>query len=478
MQLIYSDTVTDERFDDRQTITDSGLIPLARLCQMVDLPGLVEDQLRMTGPGSAHTGHKIMATVLGMCAGADSVSDLDRLRTGAMDRVFSQIRASSTIGTFHRALTEHNIGDYAHIATEFTTALASRTPVLNRPRRRGRPARPGDDLVMLDLDDTMIESFSTRKQGAAYGYTRFTGLSAASAIASMAGNRPIILTHQLRSGRLGGSPCTGVFTADALTALARIPAIADRRICVRGDTAMYTRDIVHAALAAGAYVSVGIKKFPNVIAAIDGLDESVWVPIDYPGAIHDCAGTVLTSPGQVAEVPFTAFSSSRHKKTDRVKGRLIIRRVLSEDAIKKAEQNPDQDGLFPPWEYHAFFTTLPADEYPTVDADRIHRGHAIIEQVNAELKNGPLAHLPFHRLAANSAWLAAAVMAHNLLTTAGSLTDTLQYARTGSLRSKLVNVPARITRSGRRLILHLPENWPWASDRRSLTRALAPPTAA
>jgi hypothetical protein len=39
-------------------------------------------------------------------------------------------------------------------------------------------------------------------------------------------------------------------------------------------------------------------------------------------------------------------------------------------------------------------------------AEATHRDHAIGEQVIAELKNGPLAHLPSGRFAANAAWLA------------------------------------------------------------------------
>ena len=49
------------------------------------------------------------------------------------------------------------------------------------------------------------------------------------------------------------------------------------------------------------------------------------------------------------------------------------------------------DGLFDVWRFHAFFTTSDLD---TVTADKTHRGHAIIEQVHADLKASALAHLP------------------------------------------------------------------------------------
>ncbi len=55
----------------------------------------------------------------------------------------------------------------------------------------------------------------------------------------------------------------------------------------------------------------------------------------------------------------------------------------------------------------------------TVAADETHRDQAIIEQVIAELKNGPLAHAPSGKFAANAAWLTLACLAFNVLRAAG-----------------------------------------------------------
>ena len=54
-------------------------------------------------------------------------------------------------------------------------------------------------------------------------------------------------------------------------------------------------------------------------------------------------------------------------------------------------------------------------------ADRTYRGHAIIEQIHADLKDSALAHLPSKSFAANSAWLVLAVMAFNLTRAAAVL---------------------------------------------------------
>jgi len=153
-----------------------------------------------------------------------------------------------------------------------------------------------------------------------------------------------------------------------------------------------------------------------------------------------------------------------------VPGRLVVRRI--------PELNPGgQDGLFDVWRFHAFFTTSSLD---IVTADKTHRGHAVIEQVHSDLKNSALAHLPSGRFSANAAWLVLAVMAFNLTRAAATLTGTtLAKATTGTIRRRLISVPARIASSGRRLTLHLPRAWPWQPAWTELfNRACGPPSTA
>jgi len=47
------------------------------------------------------------------------------------------------------------------------------------------------------------------------------------------------------------------------------------------------------------------------------------------------------------------------------------------------------------------------------------------------------------------------------------------------IRAQLINVPARLARSARKLMLHLPKDWPWEPAWTQLFDAtLRPPTAA
>ena len=194
-------------------------------------------------------------------------------------------------------------------------------------------------------------------------------------------------------------------------------------------------------------------------------------PIEYTDAVFDEQTKTWVSRAEVAETPFTAFTSK--KKAEQVPGRLVVRRIPD---LNPSAKN-GQETLFDTWRFHAFFTTTDPDMADTVAADKTHRGHAIIEQVHADLKHSALAHLPSGKFTANAAWLVLAVMAFNLTRAAATTTGpALARATTATIRRKLIAVPARIASSARRVTLHLPTAWPWATAWSDLfTRACGPP---
>lgn len=118
--------------------------------------------------------------------------------------------------------------------------------------------------------------------------------------------------------------------------------------------------------------------------------------------------------------------------------------------------------------------------FETVQAEGQHRGHAVVEQVFADVTSGPLAHLPSGVSAANAAWLSIAAMAHNLVRAAGSLASlTFAKARAATVRRDLIAVAARTARHGRgSLTLHLPEGWHREREWMTLREAACGPPAA
>jgi hypothetical protein len=218
---------------------------------------------------------------------------------------------------------------------------------------------------------------------------------------------------------------------------------------VRGDSAYGSAAVVGAVLKAGCQFSVVLAKNPAVGRAIDSIAVDAWTPVRYPGSVTDPDTGELISAAEVAEVNYTAFTSTRHPVT----ARLIARRV-----VKPEPKN--QDALFPGYRYHPFFTNSTES---TVGADVTHRRHAIIETVFADLIDGPWAHLPSGQFAANTAWVICAAIAHNLLRAAGGIASPEHSkARGATVRRQVVTVPARLTRPQRKPTLHLPEHWPWA----------------
>ena len=133
--------------------------------------------------------------------------------------------------------------------------------------------------------------------------------------------------------------------------------------------------------------------------------------------------------------------------------------------------------LFCAWRYHAVFTD---SSFETLQAEEHHRDHAQVEQVFADLADGPLAHLPSGSFPANAAWLACAAISHNLLRAAGSLASlTYARARAATLRRDLINLAARTARHGRgHITLHLPDGWHRRAEWLNLFEAACGPPGA
>jgi hypothetical protein len=364
------------------------------------------------------------------------------------------------LGSFLRTFTFGHVRLLDAVASRFLRGLIGVAPTLT--------GAPGEQLL-VDVDDTIIEVHGYTKQGSGYGYSGVRGLNSLLATVTTTSTAPIIVAQRLRKGSCGSSRGASRLVADALRTVKTLPAGRTGKPLVRADSAFYGHPTVSAAVTAGADVSVTVRLDPRVKAAIASIPADAWQTIAYTNAIFDEAAQQWISQAEVAETPFIAFASK--KKADQIDGRLVVRR------IPDLNPQPSQDTLFDSWRFHAFFTTSALD---TVTADKTHRGHAIIEQVHADLKHSALAHLPSGKFAANGAWLVCAVIAFNLTRAAANLTGSkLAKATTATIRAKLITIPARVASSARRLTLHLPRRWPWEHDWTTLyTRVCGPPTPA
>ena len=201
--------------------------------------------------------------------------------------------------------------------------------------------------------------------------------------------------------------------------------------------------------------SITIRQHKSLHNLIEAIPEDAWTPIPYwmDGAT-DVAETICT--------PFQA-------EADAAPVRLIVRRVKPTPGSQLA--------LFAKYSYHGFITDRDG-ELLELEAD--HRRHAEIENAIRDLKYGVgLNHLPSGRFAANGAWLAVQTMAHNLARWTARIGLGEQVVTTKTLRRRFFSLAGRITRSARRLTLHLPQRWPWeAQFDRALARLRALPLPA
>ena len=274
----------------------------------------------------------------------------------------------------------------------------------------------------------MKATYGYAKQGAGYGYSGVKGLNALIATVSTPLSAPVICATRLRKGSTNSRRGAAQLVGDALTPAKAAGAGGPHStglIILRADSAIYSYNVIAAARRAGVRFSVTARMSPALHTAISSINEDDWTPITYPNAVWDDGEQRLISDAEIAEITYTAFTSRR--EADHIEGRLIVRRVkrLNPTTVKPKPTNgatktsaPEQQELFSLYRYHAVFTDSPLT---LVQAEKAHRAHAVMEQVHADLKHGPLACLPSGSFQANSVWLVLAAIAFNLTRAAGCL---------------------------------------------------------
>lgn len=463
MQSSHGPSKVSAGFDDPNLVAYGGLEPVVRLAERCGLGELAGELVRLpkskNGTG-AFVAAKLMTLIAGMAAGADSIDDMDRLRHGAMARLFGGIRAPSTLGSFLRSFTHGHVKQLHAVARRFLPRLAAHTPLL-----------PGaGQMAYVDLDDTIKPVYGYHKQGVGYGYNKVKGLNALLAIVSTPLAAPVIAATRLRKGTTNSVRGAASFAAEAIRTAKACGA--SGLLIVRADSAYYAADVIAACRSLGARFSITVRMNASIKEAIARIDDAAWMAIKYPKAIFDEEEGRWISDAEIAEIPYTAFTSKPKKQ--QVTARLIVRRVKR---LNPAATPQGQGELFTVYRYHAAFTD---STLPLAEAERDHRRHAVVEQVISELKNGPFAHAPSGDFQANAAWLTLAALAFNLTRAAGTLAGTFHAkAACATIRDHLINIPARLARSARKLTLHLPEHWPWQDAFDSLFATVhAPPQAA
>lgn len=412
-------------FDEPNLVANAGLVTVATLAVRLGLEPLINRTVRLVGRvGGANPGSKVLTLVMTLIAGGSHIDHADMLRAGSTRRVLPfRVAAPSTLGTFLRSFTFGHVRQLDRVIAE----------TLRRVWTLG--AGPGTERLVIDIDSTITEVFGYAKQGAAYGYTRQKGYHPLVAARADTGE---ILHVRLRKG--SSQKGAGRFVEELIARVRRAGAAGE--ILLRADAGFWSQPMIETLERLKVSYSITVKVNPSIRARIDELASTAWIPITYPD-------------GGYAEVASLAYVTGRgqHGYPPRTV-RLIVRRTRLVGS---------QAALFPDWRYHVFVTNR---HQPVVIVDREHRHHAVVELAIRDLKEGAgLSHVPSGHFSANGAWLACAVIAHNLIRWTALLADPdspdrLTIART--FRTQLVAIGGRIVNRAGRLTLRLPTDWPWA----------------
>ncbi len=420
-------------FDDPTLVADAGLIVPVTLMAHLGLELLVNRLVRLSGRvGGSLPGRKVLTLVTAILAGATHIDHAERLRAGATQKVLPfRVMAPSTLDTFLRSFTFGHVRQLDAVIGE----------LIHRAWSLG--AGPGGERVVIDLDSTICEVHGKQKQGAAYGYTKALGYHPLLAVWGKTGE---VLHARLRKGssRRGATR----FCQELVARIRRAGAVGP--LVVRADSGFYSWGLIDTLSRLGVAWSITVIGNAQVKAAIETIGSADWVPIEY-------------SDGGEAQVAETIYvTGGRAPKHQGRRVRLVVRRTRLTDSL--------QQTLWPNWRYHAFVTDL---DLPVVEMDRFHREHATVELAIRDLKEGAgLEHCPSGKFFANAAWLACAVLAHNVARWTAQFgnthpADELTVMRT--IRTRVFALPGRLVNPSGSRVLRLPSRWPWAT---SFTQAL------
>lgn len=215
-------------------------------------------------------------------------------------------------------------------------------------------------------------------------------------------------------------------------------------ILVRADSAGCTHDFLAAVVEMECAFSVSMPIDERSRQAILALPESAWEPaIRQDGGAHEGAWVAELGALDLAGWPDGSRAICRRERP-----------------------HPGAQLSFTDHEGHRFQVMLTNQAGEPVVLEARHRARARVEDAIRAAKDSGLRNLPFRELAANAVWLELVLIGQDLLAWARALLldGELARAEPKRLRYRLLHAAGRITRSGRRLRLHLPARWPWAAD--------------
>jgi hypothetical protein len=454
--------------DDDSLTGFAGLLLPGELIRRTRLVARIDEAVEGVRPFKRRrrgrsAGQLMVSLAEAMMAGGDHLAHLDVLRqdaAGAPLRAVADTPAPTTAGQLLRRLT----------VAQLRAAIAATAEAGNR-----LDAELGLDAaapVTLDIDATTTEVYGRQKQGAAFNYEgRF---SYRSQLVTWA-ERYRVLAVELNSGNTAAQPSAPRLLDEAL---GRLPQ-GHGQVCVRGDSDYFCDELMQRCRRRRVRFAVSVPRNRAMWRASYRRPEEGWRPaLEMPGA--EIAETTYQPAGWTGE-PLRLLIRRRLLEV----AELGSRRARRRRTVPRLQLQLALNGSVSQVYGYSFILTDMVGDAAEIELWQRQRAHIEERIKDAKLGCG-LIHLPLGTLRANRGWQAAAVIAVNLVAMLSAvLLDTLpklpasdggpvlhddvavsddepSHRLAATVRRWMIAAPGRLTRSGRRLHLHLPRGWLWA----------------
>jgi hypothetical protein len=398
--------VRQERFTSH-----AGAVLLHNFAQRLGVGRLLDEELRVkTRERGYGEGAAISGLVYNLILGGEHLSDLQVLRgdPGTQELLEAEaILAPTTAGEFLRKFAIGDVQDLHRVQL--------------RLQQRVRPHQRATSCT-IDLDSSIYEQVSTRKEGATKAYNGERGYHPLFAFWAEEGE---LLFSHLRRGSAHTARNVGWFLRETRK---RLPAGVPTKL--RADSGFYSKTVVEWCEAQGVTFTITADQTAPLLAAITAVPEHRW---------HNLPEYDLAEVAEVRYQP-TGWDCPY---------RYVVKRELAE--TKAGE-------LY--WKYHATVTNETARSAREVVV--WHLQHANMENAIKEHKSGfGLEKLPTQKFHANWAYLLIGQLAFNLIAWFKRLVLPPSYHRTTikTIRHHLLTLAGRIVHTARRCFLMISDQY-------------------
>jgi Transposase DDE domain group 1 len=393
-------------------------------------------------------GQFLVALAQTQMLGAEFLTGLDRRRDDAAGEALSAVPtpASTTAATLAERFGPVQLAGIEEGIGEITCRVVGLLPAKRRAALRAGTAT-------IDLDGTDVEVYGSRKDGIAYSYK---GARAGRPHVATWAEAGLVTAADLLAGDEDPRPGAGSLIERSVATLTAAGVTTRPR--VRGDVGYFAKEIAWAAVDTGCDFSLGVTRNKAAWRAAAAIPADAWrrakrmkgaqvAVMDYaPAGWPPDTGCV------VRRVKVKAATISTDPRARR-------RRTIPKDQLALA-----LDGLVNEVYAYSFIATNLDVSTPAkaVAVEAWHRMRTDIEDRIRDAKHGAaLRHLPSGTRAVNTVWMWGALLAINMsawLQELAGIDDGAGRGRAhlGTLRHRLLNVPARLIRHAGQAILRLP----------------------